>query len=110
MEEADHSTAEHGKVPSQRHEGGAATYNTPVPTIFIGRQKIADAQQRSVEKGGKKEGDTRKWTGFPMVALHSTLSLEKKKKEVTTTQYTTFQDCKERGGMWRAFQLHTTQP
>ena len=94
MEEAEHSTAEHGKPLSSK--GGAATYNTPVPTIFIGRQRIADAQQRSVEKGGKKEGETRKWTGFPMVALHSTLT-RKKKKKVTTTQYTTFPRHKERG-------------
>ena len=51
MEEAEHSTAEHGK-----RRQGQATYNTPVPTIFIGRQKIADAQQRSVEKRRKERG------------------------------------------------------
>ena len=104
---APQSTAEHGKAPFIERRGGYVQYTNPYHPYR--EAEDSRAQQGSVEKGGKKEGETRKWTGFPIIALHSTL-LQEQKKEVTTTPVHYFPDCKERGGGMRcAFQLHALQ-
>ena len=72
------STAEHGKAPFIDPE--KATHNTPIPTILIGRQKIAELSKgrgkRRKERGRNEEVG---WISYNSTAQHSLTRTKKKK-------------------------------
>ena len=68
---APQSTAEHVKAPFIERRGSYVQYTNPYHPYR--EAEDSRAQQGSVEKGGRKRAKRGKWTGFPIIALHSTL-------------------------------------
>ena len=81
-EEGEQSTAEHGKAPFIDPE--KATHNTPIPTILIGRQKIAELSKgwgkRRKERGRNEEVG---WISYNSTAQHSLTRTKKRSDDYT---------------------------
>ena len=81
---------------SVRQERGYAQYTNPYHPYR--EAEDSRAQQGSGKKEERKRAKRGSGLGFPHNSTAQHSLTRTKKKEVTTTQYTTFQDCKERGG------------